>query len=90
VRDLEAQYGITIPEDPAYATVGGFVLDQLGFIPSGGEGFVHGDLRFTIAEMDGRRVARVKMERVTPAEGKKNNHSETSPRKAAKSTVSRS
>ena len=90
VRDLEAQYGITIPEDPAYATVGGFVLDQLGFIPSGGESFVHGDLRFTIAEMDGRRVARVKMERVTPAEGKKNNHSETSPRKAAKSTVSRS
>src|SRR5882724_768671 len=90
VRDLEAQYGITIPEDPAYATVGGFVLDQLGFIPSGGESFVHGDLRFTIAEMDGRRVARVKMERVTPAEGKKNNQSETSPRKAAKSTVSRS
>ena len=90
VRDLEAQYGITIPEDPAYATVGGFVLDQLGFIPSGGESFVHGDLRFTIAEMDGRRVARVKMERVTSAEGKKNNQSETSPRKAAKSTVSRS
>ena len=39
VRDLEAQYDIKIPEDPAYATVGGFVLDQLGFIPSGGETF---------------------------------------------------
>jgi hypothetical protein len=47
-------------------------------------------LRFTSAEMDGKRVARVKMERVTPAEGKKNNQSETLPRKAAKSTVSRS
>ena len=33
VRDLETQYNITIPEDPAYATVGGFVLDQLGFHP---------------------------------------------------------
>jgi putative hemolysin len=87
---LEAQYGIVIPEDPAYATVGGFVLDQLGFIPSGGESFVHGDLRFTIAEMDGKRVARVKMERITPADGKRNNVSETSPGKAAKSTVSRS
>src|SRR6266478_3826470 len=32
VRDLEEQYDIKIPEDPAYATVGGFVLDQLGFI----------------------------------------------------------
>jgi len=28
VRDLDAQYNITVPEDPAYATVGGFVLDQ--------------------------------------------------------------
>jgi len=33
VRDLDTQYNITVPEDPAYATVGGFVLDQLGFIP---------------------------------------------------------
>ena len=63
VRDLDAQYGIILPEDPAYATVGGFVLDQLGFIPKGGESFVFGDLRFTIAEMDGKRVARVKVER---------------------------
>jgi len=35
VRDLDAQYNITLPEDPAYATVGGFVLAQLGFIPKG-------------------------------------------------------
>jgi CBS domain containing-hemolysin-like protein len=90
VRDLEAQYGITVPEDPAYATVGGFVLDQLGFIPVGGESFVHGDLRFTIAEMDGKRVARVKMERTSPPAGAKNNHSETSPGKPARSSLSRS
>jgi putative hemolysin len=64
VRDLDAQYGLVLPEDPAYATVGGFVLDQLGFIPKGGESFVFGDLRFTIAEMDGKRVARVKVERI--------------------------
>src|SRR5215469_5126502 len=71
VRDLDTQYGIVLPEDPAYATVGGFVLDQLGFIPKGGESFVFGDLRFSIAEMDGKRVARVKLERVRPrAEGK--------------------
>src|SRR5215813_14868648 len=57
VRDLATQYGIELPEDPAYATVGGFVLDQLGFIPKGGESFIFGDLRLTIAEMDGKRVA---------------------------------
>jgi len=62
VRDLETQYNITLPEDPAYATVGGFVLDQLGFIPKGGESFDFGNSRFTVAEMDGKRVARVKIQ----------------------------
>src|SRR6059058_1168703 len=64
VRDLDTQYNITLPEDPAYATVGGFVLDQLGFIPKGGESFVYGNFRFSVVEMDGKRVARVKIQRV--------------------------
>ena len=67
VRDLDAQYNITLPEDPAYATVGGFVLDQLGFIPRGGESFEYGQHRFTVVEMDGRRVARVKIQRLRPS-----------------------
>jgi putative hemolysin len=70
VRDLDAQYNITLPEDPAYATVGGFVLDQLGFIPRGGENFEYDGYRFTVVEMDGRRVARVKIERILPITGK--------------------
>ena len=90
VRDLEAQYDIKIPEDPAYATVGGFVLDQLGFIPSGGESFVYENLRFTIAEMDGKRVARVKMERIKPPAATNNDDSETPSGKPANSAVSRS
>jgi putative hemolysin len=67
VRDLDAQYNITVPEDPAYATVGGFALDQLGFIPKGGESFEYGNHRFTVMEMDGKRVARVKIQRMRPA-----------------------
>jgi len=66
VHDLDTQYNITLPEDPAYATVGGFVMDQLGFIPRGGESFEFGDYRFTVVEMDGRRVARVKIQRLRP------------------------
>lgn len=66
VRDLDAQYNITLPEDPAYATVGGFVLDQLGFIPKGGESFEYGNFRFSVMEMDGKRVARVKIQGVRP------------------------
>ena len=68
VRDLDSQYNITLPEDPAYATVGGFVLDQLGFIPRGGETFEFGPYRFTVVEMDGRRVARVKIQLIRPPE----------------------
>jgi putative hemolysin len=71
VRDLDAQYNITLPEDPAYATVGGFVLDQLGFIPRGGESFEYGQFRFTVVEMDGRRVARVKIQRARPSNEEK-------------------
>src|SRR6266478_4012047 len=67
VRDLDAQYNITVPEDPAYATVGGFVLDQLGFIPKGGESFEYGNFRFSVVEMDGKRVARVKIQRLRSA-----------------------
>lgn len=63
VRDLETQYGIHIPEDPDYETVGGFVLSELGFLPRGGEAFDYNGLRFTVVEMDRRRVARVKIQR---------------------------
>jgi len=35
VRDLDTQYNITFAGRSAYATVGGFVLDQLGFYSKG-------------------------------------------------------
>ena len=69
VRDLDTQYNIALPEDPAYATVGGFVLDQLGFIPRGGETFDYGGFQFSVVEMDGKRVARVKVERMRSVTG---------------------
>jgi CBS domain containing-hemolysin-like protein len=79
VRDLEAQYNITLPEDPAYATVGGFVLDQLGFIPKGGESFEYGNFRFSVVEVDRKRVVRVKIQRLrpTPIENRSSDSPET-------------
>jgi putative hemolysin len=69
LRDLESQYNIVLPEDRSYATVGGFVLARLGFIPRGGEGFDFDGYRFTVVEMDRRRVARVKIQRLkTPTD----------------------
>ena len=66
LHDLESQYDIRLPEDPSYATAGGFVLAQLGFIPRGGESFDFEGFRFTIVEMDRRRVARIKIQRLKP------------------------
>jgi putative hemolysin len=61
VRDLEAQYGIALPEDSSYETIGGFVLSQLGFIPRGGESFEASGYRFTVVGMDHRRISQVKL-----------------------------
>src|SRR5271156_2405296 len=61
VRDLETQYNLSLPEDPSYETIGGFVLNRLGFIPRGGESFEADGFRFTVMEMEHRRVSRVKI-----------------------------
>lgn len=69
LRDLAGEYGIELPRGAGYETLAGFLLAQLGFIPRGGESFVIGDRRFSVMEMDGRRIARVRVERliaVTP------------------------
>src|SRR5580692_5606170 len=68
VRELESQYNIKLPEDSSYETVGGFILNQLGFIPRGGESFEAYGYRFTVMDMDHRRVSRVKIKSVKPAE----------------------
>jgi putative hemolysin len=67
VRDLDAQYNIALPEDSAYETVGGYVLSKLGIIPRGGETFEEAGYRFTVMEMDRRRISRVKIQRLPQA-----------------------
>ncbi len=69
VRDLEAQYNIALPDDPSYETIGGFVLSRLGFIPRGGESFEADGYRFTVMEMDRRRVSRVKIKPIRSVPG---------------------
>jgi len=58
------QYDILLPEDPAYATLGGFALAHLGIIPHGGETFDFENYRFTVYEMDRRRIAKLKIEKL--------------------------
>jgi putative hemolysin len=67
IRELAARYNIMLPEDPSYETVGGFVLTRLGFIPRGSESFEADGYRFTVMEMDHRRVSRLKIKPLPPA-----------------------
>jgi putative hemolysin len=61
--DFADETGVELPDGP-YETVAGFVAAQLGRVPSvGDEGSVNG-YKLTVKEMDGRRVARVRVHRV--------------------------
>jgi len=70
LRELEEDYGITLPRDAGYQTLAGFMLARLGLIPAGGEEVVYGGYRFTVTSLQGHRVARVRVERL-PAESRR-------------------
>jgi CBS domain containing-hemolysin-like protein len=62
IRDLETQYQLVLPRDEGFETLAGFVLAKLQRVPNGGESFEYEGRRYTVVEMDGRRIARVKIE----------------------------
>jgi len=64
LRELASDYDVILPRDGGYETMAGFVLARLGQIPKGGESFLWEDRRYTVTEMDGRRVARVRVEKL--------------------------
>ena len=62
--DFHDETGIELPDGP-YETVAGFIVNQLGHVPTKGEYVEHDGYRLTVSELDGRRIARV---RVTPVQ----------------------
>jgi putative hemolysin len=58
--DFEDETGIELPEGP-YETVAGYLMQQLGRIPSPGDVVDHGPHRITVLAVDGRRVGRVRV-----------------------------
>jgi len=70
LRDLETQLDWSLPRDGGVETLAGFVLGQLGHIPQPGESVVYEDRRLTVVEMDARRIAKIRVEKVegAPAE----------------------
>jgi magnesium and cobalt exporter, CNNM family len=68
IRDLDTQYGLELPGDSGFETLAGFLLFQLGKIPSLGESVEYGGRKFTILQMDHNRIARVAIARVPARE----------------------
>jgi putative hemolysin len=62
IRDLREQVGLPLPESPDYQTVAGFLLHRLGTVPRTGTTVEAGDHRWTIMEMDGPRIMKVRAE----------------------------
>lgn len=60
--DLEAHFGFK-PGDVEADTVGGYVLERLGRVPTVGEELDLGEYTLHVAEMDGQRVAEVVLSR---------------------------
>jgi len=63
--DLRTEYGLPVQESPEYETLGGFMLDRLQSMARGGDVIRHDGYKFTVVDMDERRIKKVKVERET-------------------------
>jgi putative hemolysin len=70
IRDLEAEHGIALPRDAGFETLAGFIMARLQRIPSLGESFEYDGHRYTVEEMEGHRIAKVKIDKTENVETK--------------------
>ncbi len=62
LRDLETQHQLRLPREEGYETLAGFMLARLQKIPSVGDTVEFDGRRYTVTEVEGHRVAKVKIE----------------------------
>jgi putative hemolysin len=64
IEDVEERLGIELEEDADLNTIGGYVFSVLGHKPELGEAVDSDGHRFSVEELDGMRIARVRFRRV--------------------------
>jgi len=69
IRDLETEYGLTLPRDAGFETLAGFILARLQRIPNLRDHFEYEGRRYTVEELEGHRIARVRIEKTAKVEG---------------------
>ena len=68
IRDLNEDHGFDIPESNEYDTIGGFLISHLQRIPTVGDSYQSDSHKFTIVNMKGRRILKIKAEQIPPSE----------------------
>ncbi len=68
IRDLETRYKIVLPTEAGFETLAGFLLFQIGNIPTIDESILYSGRRYTIKQMERNRIATVMVEKLDPAE----------------------
>ncbi|MGI8992921.1 MAG: hemolysin family protein [Nocardioidaceae bacterium] len=58
--DFEDETGLLLPDGP-YETVAGYIVQQLGHVPDVGESAGFDGHTLTVTELDGRRIARIRV-----------------------------
>ncbi len=66
LRDLETQMQWDLPRDGGVETLAGFVLTRLGKIPDEGDFLDYSGRRFTVVEMAGHRISKLRVAPVPP------------------------
>jgi putative hemolysin len=66
IRDLESQYQLLLPRDSGFETLAGFILARMQKIPRLNDGFDYDGYRYTVQEIEGHRIAKVKIEKLEP------------------------
>lgn len=67
IPDVEERLGIRLEGDPDLNTIGGLVFSVLGHKPELGEAVERNGYRFSVEELDGMRISRVRFTRLTGA-----------------------
>lgn len=71
LRDLETQMNWSLPREGGVETLAGFMLVQLGHVPTTGESVEYEGRRLTVVEMDARRIAKIRVEAIETPDGDK-------------------
>jgi putative hemolysin len=63
IVDFNRFFDVSIPEDQAYSTVSGFMLDQLERFPEAGDSVEHDNLKLTVKDSTPRAIKSILVER---------------------------